>query len=173
MIQYYYSDGIQEFGPYTLNDLREKALRPDFKIRTETSNYTATASAIPELDSLFNEQSSATTNYNKTHQKFENTTTQGSVKSNRDKLLIAVLIIWLLSSLASTIIVFILGSFSSYSTDNMYVFSGVLSLISSVLPLLVAVSIQDKNLKIVGIILALILTLQSVYGAIQLMSMSF
>ncbi|MGJ8684447.1 MAG: hypothetical protein ACSHWW_07480 [Nonlabens sp.] len=168
MIQYYFSDGIGEFGPFTLNELKTKKLRPDFKIRTEATTFTGTASNIPELDSLF--EPAPTPSQNIAYQQPQYVQPEVGEKSKSDKLLITALIIWLSTLLLNGLISFIFRN--SFSSDYHYVFLGIVNLLSAALPLLVALSIKDKNLKVIGIVIAVILTLRFVFGAIQLMTFS-
>ncbi|GAK94243.1 hypothetical protein JCM19298_1371 [Nonlabens ulvanivorans] len=168
MIHYYYSDGINEFGPFNLNELKEKALRPDFKIRTENKSFVATASSIAELDVLFKKPAAAVQNVTFHKQTNLRPATQ---KSSSDKLLIAALIVWLTTMLLNAIVSAVFSY--SYSSNNQYIVMGAINLISAVLPLLIALSIQDKTLKVIGIIISVILMMNFIFGAVQLMTFSF
>ncbi|GAL77038.1 hypothetical protein JCM19275_3650 [Nonlabens ulvanivorans] len=168
MIHYYYSDGINEFGPFHLNELKEKALRPDFKIRTENKSFVAAASSIAELDVLFQKPAAAVQNVTFHKQTNLQPATQ---KSSSDKLLIATLILWLSTMLLNAIVSAIFSY--SYSSNSQYIFLGLVNLISAALPLLIALSIQDKTLKVIGIIISVILMIRFIFGAVQLMTFSF
>ncbi|MBK7172123.1 MAG: CD225/dispanin family protein [Bacteroidales bacterium] len=52
-MEYYYTDGVTNFGPYTLDQLKEKNLSPSTRIwYSGLSGWTA-ASELPELTGLF------------------------------------------------------------------------------------------------------------------------
>ncbi|WP_438961899.1 hypothetical protein [Nonlabens sp.] len=170
MKHYYYSDGISEFGPFTLTELKTKRLRPDFKIRVDAISFTELASNIPELESLFKAPAPVQkTKYQQTHYYKK----EAPENSKRDQLLLTVLIIWVTSLVLNLIVSFIFRDSISSGIKTEYVIMGVINLLTAVLPVMIALSIQNRTLKIIGIIIAAILTLRFVYGAVQLMTFSF
>jgi hypothetical protein len=50
MKQYYYLEGSQQLGPFTLEELRSKPIKPDTKVWTQGLPDWLAASAVPEIN---------------------------------------------------------------------------------------------------------------------------
>lgn len=57
MQKYHYSDGVNSFGPFTLDELHVKGINPDTFVWTEGMTDWVKAKTIPELSFLLNKES--------------------------------------------------------------------------------------------------------------------
>ncbi len=53
MKKYFYSDGVDKFGPYTIDELHGKMITKDTKVWYEGLGEWQTAGSLPELNDLF------------------------------------------------------------------------------------------------------------------------
>ena len=56
MNKYYYHDGFREFGPFTAQELLDKKIRPDYKLRLDGEQELKPAREVAEVANLFKQQ---------------------------------------------------------------------------------------------------------------------
>ncbi|MEO9954769.1 hypothetical protein [Nonlabens sp.] len=68
MNKYFYHDGFREFGPFTPQELLDKNIRPDYKLRLDGTSELKPAREVAEVANLFKQQQ------NSQQQPYQNTT---------------------------------------------------------------------------------------------------
>ena len=59
MNKYFYHDGFREFGPFTAQELLDKNIRPDYKLRLDGTSELKPAREVVEVANLFKQQQNA------------------------------------------------------------------------------------------------------------------
>lgn len=193
--KYFYHDGIREFGPFTAQELLDKKIRPDYKLRLESEESFVIAKDVEEVAMLFKTQttfhsfnSTAVQDVNKFNmenshqneferdinfeqQNFDPNYNKSETTNNwRAIVLIIVLSFWLIESIIHWVMTLL-------SIDAWFgpgrIISGFVSVLFAFVPLLIAICIRESHLKIIAIIIGSILTLsmlsKQIYWTFQLL----
>lgn len=161
MKKYFYSDGANYYGPFTIEELKEKEITRETIIWFKGLEEWKKASAIQELDNLFALIPPPIQNQN-----FDNLRAQKRSKTyiTIDILVFLSILYWFASSIADFVIHKVIDD--QYNTPAQYFQLGIY-LIFAFLPIVFAVSIRNKTLKIIAIILGTLITTYLLYINIE------
>ncbi len=195
--RYYYNDGFREFGPFSIQELLLKKIRPDYQLRLEGEESYTIAKEVTEVAQLFKAQFPQNSNaivpnefsshYNQEpsyqnhferdmsfEQQDFNPNIEPHIKNTstsnwRELLLIGVLAFWLVESMVHWIMTIL--SIDAWFGPGRIV-SGFVSVLFAFIPILIAICIRQSHLKIIAIIIGSILTIsmlsKQVYWTFQL-----
>jgi hypothetical protein len=185
MNNYFYHDGFREFGPFTAQELLDKKIRPDYKLRLDGQDELKMAKEVEEVATLFKsrQQQSSTpilqtyaTSLPSAQQSFErdfsfeeqqNTTNRAMAQSPADwrqAVLIGALGFWLFDIFLKWILDLLQVEFWQGPGKIINVFMG---LIFSFIPVLIAISIKNVNYRIIAMVLASLITLSLIFSNIM------
>ena len=153
MRTYFYTDGKTNFGPFTIEELREKNIAGDTFVWTPEFTEWKKAGTIPELEAVL---ISAPPQMQ-----------QSKMPSRRffDIMLLVALAFWLFELLIryafNSIVYFGMEFYEFYPYFNL-----LLTGISVCIPVIIACSIHNKMLRIIAIVISLILAVMMFSGAV-------
>lgn len=158
MKKYFYTDGTEKFGPFTLEELQAKSITPTTLVWYEGLADWQEARSVIEVQTLFQEK-----NLNTAPQPLTNPAL--SIQSHKndniiEKLAFIAIIYWFFTDF----IRFMLNTFSEGANMYFHILSNV---IFSAVPIILALTLKDPRYKTVGIILAICVALVMLYNNLQ------
>ena len=167
MKKYFYSDGSNNHGPFSFEELKDKDITRDTLVWSQNMGDWKKAGMVYELNGLFSPvppMMQSSSQYSRT----DANPTDNS--KTIDVLVLIGLGFWLLSSSANFILTTIIEDW--YDTPVRY-FQVLTNLIFAVLPIIFAFSIKNKDMRIIGIIVGALITIylfsSNIYWLFQMM----
>lgn len=158
MKKYFYSDGTNNFGPFTIKELKEKGITRETMIWYQELGEWKKASTIQELNDLFalipppiQQQQN---NYS------QQTLRQSNSNNTIDIFVFLSIAYWLTVSLADFVIHKVVDDW--YDTPAKYFQIGT-NIIFAVIPIVFAISVKNRTLKIIAIIMGALLSIYILY----------
>jgi hypothetical protein len=153
MKQFFYSDGTNTFGPFSIEELKGKGITGETMIWYEGMNGWTRAGEVPELKDIFIMLPPLIQKERKETSLVSN---QGVVKSGMDIFIFLSISYWVFSELVMFILRILVHNW--FQTPVRYIQTGF-NLIFAVIPIVFALSIKDKTLRIIALILGIMLSL--------------
>jgi len=157
MKTYFYTDGKTNYGPFTVDELKGKGLTRNTLIWTETFPEWKKAGDVPELIGVL---STLPPPIKRQEQK--------SSRKLIDILLFCSLIYWLFYNMMHFIIPWLIDTFDLEYYKIYPVVNIILTIVFIFVPVTFACSIENKVMKIIGIIISAILAILMLVGAVSM-----
>lgn len=159
MKKYFYSDEAISFGPFTLEELREKRITRETYVWFEELGEWEKAGEIPELNDLFAiiPPFPQQTNYNR--QLSEQTGSNNTI----DMFVFLSIFYWFITDLANYLTRNV-GDYWYYSHVK-YLLTGM-NMIFALIPVVITLSIRNKKMRITAIIFSICICLYRFYSTI-------
>jgi len=159
MKTFYYTDGKTNYGPFTIEELKGKGLSWETFVWTETFPEWKKAGEVPELEIVLGSVPPP----------IKRQQDKTSSRKIFDILLLVSLFYWLFNKLAHSIISLLINNldfdyYKVYPLVNL-----VLTIIFVFIPVIVACSIENKTMKIIGMLTSAILAVIMVAGAVTML----
>ncbi|WP_194850607.1 hypothetical protein [Nonlabens antarcticus] len=173
MNRYYYGDGLREFGPFTVTEMMDKKLRPDFKVREANEVEMKPISEHPELRFIVgnNKTFPAESEFKRLDEKEEESAQAPRLEKDReawrDPLLFGAVVLLMFVLILRFILNIIKSELEINISSNVYL---ILRILTAFTPLLIALGIQKKIYRIPGLILAIVLVIANLYAAWNIFS---
>ena len=162
MKKYFYTDGTDKFGPFSLEELKEKEITRDTKIWFQELGDWKKASTIPELNELFtlipppiNHENINPHVFIKRESKF----------NTIDIFVFLSIFYWFALNLSFLIIKKFVENYYEKLPFKYYEF--FTSIIWSLLPIVFSLSIKNKTLRLISLILSICLAISMLYNNID------
>jgi hypothetical protein len=162
MKKYFYSDGTNNFGPFTIEELKEKGITRETSVWFHELGEWKMAGTIQELNELFAyipPPLQRQTNYNQ--QPISQTSTNNAI----DIFVFLSIAYWFISNLAYFIIEKVIDDW--WSNDLVTYFRIGTNIVFAAIPIVFALSVRNKTLKVIAIILAALLCIDKLYSNID------
>lgn len=161
MKKYFYSDGTSNFGPFTIEELKEKGIKRETSVWFHELGEWKKAETVQELNELFalipppiQQQSTYS----------QQPIRQTSANNTIDIFVFLSIAYWFAVSLANFVITKVVDNW--YNTPAKYFQIGT-NIIFAVIPIVFALSVRNKTLKIIAIILSALLAIYVLYSNID------
>lgn len=161
MKKYFYTDGTNNFGPFTIAELKEKGITRETMIWFQELGAWKRAGTIQELNDLFTSIASPIQQQNDQNLQ---TFRQNSPNNTIDILVFISIVYWFVCNLAGFIIQKLVDNW--YDTPLRYFQIGI-NIIFAAVPVVFAISVRNKTLRIIAIILASLLSILILYNNID------
>lgn len=165
MTEYFYMDGSDRMGPFSLEELQSKGIEADTFVWFEGQEDWKEAGQIGALSSFFQNQppplKKSPPAYNQApRQEVSATRDESKSTSGRDLLLFVALAYWFFTNVVSMIQQQFVDNW--YEAPWVYVQIGM-NLLFGFIPIVIAISVKNQALKIVAIIMAILIVLHLIY----------
>jgi|GEM_PF-1412493 hypothetical protein len=161
MKKYFYSDGTNNFGPFTIEELKEKGITRETMIWFQELGEWKKAGTIQELNDLFALIPPPIQQGNIYNQQ---AVRQSSSNNTIDIFVFLSIAYWFAVNLANFLIQKIVDDW--YDTPAKYFQIGT-NIIFSAIPIIFAISVRNKTLKVIAIILGALLSIYILYNNID------
>lgn len=158
MKTYFYTDGKTNYGPFTIDELKSKDISLNTYVWTETFAEWKKAGDVAELSTVVEMLSPP----------IKRPQEQKSSRKLIDILLLCSLIYWLFNKLMHFIIPWLIDAFNLEYYKVYPIVNIVLTVVFIFVPVTVACSIENKVMKIIGIIISAILAIFMLTGAVSM-----
>jgi hypothetical protein len=158
MKKYFYSDGTNNFGPFTFEELKEKTINRETNVWFQDLGEWKKAGLVPELNELFALMPPPVGQYD------NNSPVASPHKSNStllDIFVFSAIAYWFAVTLSSFLITRLVDNW--YGGISMYM-TIFFNIIFAVVPVAFAFSVRNKTLKIIAIILSALIALEIIYS---------
>jgi GYF domain 2 len=162
MKKYFYSDGTNSFGPFSIQELREKGITTETSVWFHELGEWKKAGTIPELSYLFSFNQPPLPYYANPNQSFN---IQNSRGNNIDIFVFIAIVYWFLVNLVNFIIEKAVDDWWSNDTIS-YIKIGM-NIFYAAIPIIFAISINNKILKIIAVILSALYSIYILYSNID------
>ena len=162
MKKYFYSDGTNNFGPFTIEELKEKGITRETMIWYQELGEWKKASIIQELNDLF----ALIPPPIKQQNNFSQQTQQTSSNNTIDIFVFLSIAYWFAVNLANFVIQKVVDDWYWYDTPAKYFQIGT-NIIFAAIPIVFAISVRNRTLKIIAIILGALLSVDILYNNID------
>jgi len=162
MKKYFYSDGTNSFGPFSIEELKEKEITRESLIWFQELGEWKKASAIEELNDLFTLVPPPIQQQNNYIQQ---STRQSNSNNMIDIFVFLSIAYWFASNLANFIIEKVVDDW--WDNELITYFRIGTNLIFAVIPIVFALSVKNKTLKIIALILGALLSIYILYNNID------
>lgn len=162
MKKYFYSDGSNNFGPFTIEELKEKGITRETSVWFHELGEWKKAGTVPELNDLFTFTPPPLpnfTNYSQTPNR------QSSLDKTIDLFVFLSIVYWFSTNLINFIIEKVVDDW--WSNDIITYFRIGTNIIFAAIPIVFALSLKGKTLKIIALILAALLSIYFLYSNIE------
>jgi hypothetical protein len=161
MKKYFYSDGTKEFGPFTIEELKEKGLTRETNVWFHELGEWKKAGTIPELKELFD---FIPPPIKQSNDNIQLPVIQVNTNSTIDIFVFLAIVYWF----SIVVIMFVIRQLipNSYNTPWKY-FQIFSNLIFAFVPIVFALSVRNKTLKIISIVFGTILSIYFLYSNID------
>ncbi len=163
MTRYLYSDGFREFGPFTIPELMQEKLRDDFMVRGENESEWQTLLSHPELQFLAsNSVDAGTTNSGnsyRTSPTYRANAKSANVANWNDKVLFGTILLMVFLILFQAFLSFMSAQ---SGTDTIFGIFLITNFLYAFIPLLIALGIRKKNLRLIALLIAIGLTIYNI-----------
>ncbi len=155
MKKYFYTDGTEKFGPFSIEELKEKEITRETNIWSHELVNWKKAGTIPELQDLFTLMPPP----------IQNTNFRRESKNNTIDIFVFLSIVyWFTVNLTNFVIQKLVDDW--YDTPAKFFQIGT-NIIFAIIPIIFAISIKNKTLKIIAIILSAFLSIYILYNNIE------
>ena len=162
MKKYFYSDGTNSFGPFTIQELREKGITRETNVWSHELGEWKKAGSVPELSYLFAFNQPPLPSYTNPYQTFNS---QNSRRNNIDIFVFIAIVYWVLVNLINFIIEKVVDDYWKIETIS-YIQIGI-GIFYAAIPIIFAISVNNKTLKIIAIIISSLYSIRILYLNIQ------
>jgi hypothetical protein len=157
MKKYFYSDGTNNFGPYTIEELKEKGITRETSVWFHELGGWKKAGTVQELDEIFAFIPPPIQQQHNYNQKFSR---KASTNNTIDILALLSIAYWLAFSLVGFVIDKVVDNV--YDSPVLYFFIWI-KIIFAVVPIVFALTVRNKTLKIIAIILSALISIYMLY----------
>lgn len=162
MKKYFYSDGTNNFGPFTIEELKEKGITRETMIWFQELGEWKKADTIQELNDLFAlipppVQPQISNN--------QNSSSHANSNSVIDIFVLLSIAYWFATNLANFIIEKVVDEW--YSNDIVTYFRIGTNIVFAALPIVFALSVKNKGMKIIALILGALISIYFLYTNID------
>lgn len=157
MKSYYYTNGKTNFGPFTVEELKDKSLTKDTFVWADGYDNWQTAGTVPELRAVLVTLPSQGV---------------GLVKSSRklvDILVVVSIAYWLFKDLVFRIFPFLNESLQFKLHPVIPYVNFILNMLFVFIPVIMACSVQQKNPRITALILSIVIALLMLVNNISML----
>jgi len=162
MKKYFYSDGTNNFGPFTIEELKEKGITRETMIWYQELGEWKMASTIQELNDLFALIPPPIQQQNNFRQQ---TQRQTSSNNTIDIFVFLSIAYWFAMDLANFVIKKVVDDW--WSNDLVTYFRIGTNIVFAAIPIVFAISVRNRTLKIIAIILGALLSIYMLYNNID------
>lgn len=162
MTSYYYNDGKEQFGPFTLEELKTKGLTKATSVWSPEMANWQNAGTVSALQGIFPNIPPIPT------QAIPLTTPTRAPDSNKsgnmDTLLFISILAWAFISISNTLLQYFVPDW--YNSPVKY-YTILTNLIYAAFPIIFALSIKNKSYKTIALIAAIFIALHNIFGNVR------
>lgn len=163
MKKYFYTDGTRNFGPFSIEELKEKSISRETMVWFQELDEWKNAGSIQELNDLFYLVPPPIRQSNNNQISVYPSNSSGVI----DILVFLSIAYWLATNLANFIIQEFVDDWWNYEFITFFQIGS--NIIFAIVPIVFALSVKGKALKITTLILATLLSLYILYTNIEWM----
>lgn len=158
MKKFFYMDGSNSVGPFSIEELQEKKISRDTHVWFQELGEWKEAGGIPELKELF---TLSPPPFQKQNKDLSITHVQEVEKTKMDLFIFISIVYWFFSELTMFVIRKLVDKW--YEPPMQYIQIG-LNIIFAAVPIIIALSIKDKSLKKIAVVLGVLMSIYMLYN---------
>lgn len=162
MEKYFYTDGTNNFGPFTIEELKEKGITKETNVWLHVPGEWRKAGTIPELNDLF---TLMPPHINKQNNYSQQPDRQDGPTNTIDIFVFLAIAYWFIIHLVNFVIKNVFDNW--WKNDFVTYFQAGTSIVFAAIPVVFALSVKNKTLKIIAIVLSALLSVNMLYGNID------
>ena len=171
MTSYYYNDGKEQFGPFTLDELKTKGLTKETSVWSPEMDNWQKAGAVSALQGIFPKIPPIPTQaIPRTTPPRQQYSTDSSSNGNMETLLFISILAWAFISISNTLLQYFIPEWYNSPVKYYTIFT---NLIYTIIPIIFALSIKNKSYQTIALVAAILIALQNVYGNLKWLLESF
>ena len=161
MKKYFYNDGKDQFGPFSLEELKEKEITRETMVWFPELGGWEKAGTIPELQNLFTLDAPPLQRQNN---RLQAPIPKENKNSTIDIFVFLSIVYWFSVTIANFTIQKLVDNWYDTPAKFFQIFT---NLVFAVIPIIFAISIKNKALKIIAIILGALLAINILYTNLE------